>query len=48
MAKTRKITKTIINCNSCGKEIETKKTEGYVQCGNKLDNGNKCGERTKI
>lgn len=48
MAKTRKITKTIIECDSCGSDIETEKTEGYVQCGNTLDDGSKCGKRTKI
>lgn len=48
MGKIRKITRSVIECDGCGKDIETEKTEGYVQCGNKLSNGIKCGKRTKI
>ena len=48
MAKTKKITKIVIECGSCGADIETSKISGKVQCGNKLSDGSKCGERTKI
>ncbi len=48
MGKIRKISKSVIECDSCGADIETDKTDGYVQCGNRLDDGSKCGKRTKI
>ena len=48
MGKSRKITKIRIKCDGCGKEVETNKTSGKVQCGKRLPNGDVCGVRTEI